>query len=171
MFTMHFDVEFSPVSMTSRPLTIGKVAMFWPSCRDHGVTMQVHEISQPITRCQARQPHAGDAVDKLTASCHVDTMAAVSWIYVGKNVKITSEWWPSVHNHINNLSKKLYKYFVGKILLELLHHLFKKSSSPLNCTFTLYKLHVILQLYLYFACSSTYCWNIAIYVHANFSYG
>ena len=53
--------------------------------------MQVRESSQPITRCKAWQPRAGDAVDKLTASSHVDTMAAVSWNYVGKNVKITSE--------------------------------------------------------------------------------
>ena len=51
--------------------------------------------------------YAGDAFDKLTASCHVDTMAAVSWNYVGKNVKITSEWQPSVHNRINNLSMKV----------------------------------------------------------------
>ena len=107
MFIMHFDVEFSSVSMTSRPTTIGKIAMFWWSCRDHDVTMQVHESSQPILRCKAWQPRTGDAVDKLTASCHVDRMAAVSWSYVGNNVKITSEWRPSVHNRINNLAKKV----------------------------------------------------------------
>ena len=101
--------------------------------RDHDVTMQVHDSSQPIT--QSVTPRAGDAVDKLTASCHVDTMAAVSWSYAAKKVKISSEWRPSVHNRINNLSKKVYRYCVDKILLEIMHP-FLKSSSPLNCTFT-----------------------------------
>ena len=107
VFTMHFDVEFLSVTFASRPPTIGKIAMFWPSCRDHDVTMQVRDSSQPITRRKAWQPRAGDAVDKLTASCHVDTMAAISWNYVGKNIEITSEWGPSIHNRINNLSMKV----------------------------------------------------------------
>ena len=80
MFTMHFDVEFSSVSMPSRPPTIGKIAMFWSSCRDDDVAKQVRESSQPITHCKAWQPRAGDAVDKLTVS-YVDTMAAISWNY------------------------------------------------------------------------------------------
>ena len=127
MFTMHFDVEFSSVSMASRPPTIAKITMFWSSCRDHDVTMQVRESSQPITHCKAWQPRVGDAVDKLTASCHVDTMAAISWNYVSKNIEITSEWKPSVHNRINNLSMKVYRYLVGKILLEIRHHFFSWS--------------------------------------------
>ena len=69
--------------------------------------MQMRESCQPITRYKAWQPRAGDAVDKPTASCHVDSMAAVSWNYVGKNVEIRSECGPSVHNRINNLSMKV----------------------------------------------------------------
>ena len=69
--------------------------------------MQVCESSQPITRCKARQPRAGDDVVKLMASCHVDTMSAISWNNVGKNVEITSKWGPSVHNRINNLSMQV----------------------------------------------------------------
>ena len=91
MFTMHFDVEFSSVSMASRPPTIGKIAMFWSSGRDHDVTMQGTRALSQSHVWKAWQPRAGAAVDKLAASCHVDTMAAVSWNYVGKNIKITSE--------------------------------------------------------------------------------
>ena len=50
--------------------------------------MQVHETSQPITRCKAWQPRAGSAVDRFWTGCHVDAMAAVWQNHIGKNIQI-----------------------------------------------------------------------------------
>ena len=70
---------------------------------DHDITMQVHESSQPITRCKAWQPHAGNAIDRFRTGCHVDAMAAVWQNHIGKNIKITFKLRPSIHNRIANL--------------------------------------------------------------------
>ena len=50
-----------------------------PPCFDHDVTMQMHKSSQPITRCKAWQPRAGNAVDRfwdwLSCRCNGCRMA------------------------------------------------------------------------------------------------
>ena len=97
--TLYFDGEFSSVSTGSRPPTIGETTMFWSSTLWSWRHMiQVHESSQPITRCKAWQTRAGYAVDRFWTGCHVDAMAAVWQNHIGKNIKITFKLRPSIHN-------------------------------------------------------------------------
>ena len=51
--------------------------------------------------------------------CHVNAMAAVWQNHLGKNIKITFELMPSIHNRIANLFMKAQRYQVGTILLEI----------------------------------------------------
>ena len=72
-------------------------------------------------------------VTLLTASetgCHVDAMAVVWQNHIGKNIKITLELRPSIHNGIANLFMKAYKYQVDTILLGIVPLFVKKLGSP-----------------------------------------
>ena len=60
-----FWCQISSVSMASRPPTIDKTSLFIRRRCDHDVTIQLHESSQPITRCKAWQSRAGNAVDRF----------------------------------------------------------------------------------------------------------
>ena len=107
--------------------TIGKTAMFWSS------TLWSWR-SQPITCCKSWQPRPGNTVYRFWAGCHVDAMAAVWQNHIGKNIKITFKWRPSIHNRIANVSMKAKRYQVSKIIFEIVPPFLKKPGSP--------KLHV-----------------------------
>ena len=75
IFALHFDVEFPSESILSRPPTIGKIDIFlivvsW-SWRHNADTWE-------LSASHILQSIAGDAIDQLIASCHVDTMAGMS---------------------------------------------------------------------------------------------
>ena len=92
--------------------------------------MQVHESSQPITRCKAWQPRAGNAVDRFWFGYHVDAMAVVQQNRIGKNIEITFKLRPSIHNHIAKLFMGASRYQVGTILVEIVPPFLKKLGSP-----------------------------------------
>ena len=92
--------------------------------------MQVHESSQPITRCKAWQPRAGSAVDRFCTGCHVDAMAAVWQNHIDKNIKITFKLRASIHNRIANFFMEAWRYDVGTVLLEIVPPFSYKARVP-----------------------------------------
>ena len=124
----------------STPQRSGRPPCFGRRGCDDDVTMQVHQSSQPITRCKAWQPRAGSTVDRFWTGCHVDAMSAIWQNHIGKNIQITFKLRPSIHNRIANLFMEAWtwwRYKVGTILLEIYSApFFLKTLGPLNCTFT-----------------------------------
>ena len=112
------------------PQQSGRPPCFGRRRCDNDVTMQVHESSQPITRCKAWQPRAGSAVDRFWTGCHVDAMAAVWHNHIGKNIKITFKLRPSIHNRIANLFMEAWRYEVGTNLLEIVPPFSYKARVP-----------------------------------------
>ena len=69
MFTMHFDVEFSSVSIASGSPTIDKIAMFWSSCRHNADAPELsanHTLQSMTTTCWWRRWQA----DGLLSCCY-----------------------------------------------------------------------------------------------------
>ena len=78
--SLYFSRKLSPVSMASRPPTIGKTICFGLGRCDQDATIKVHESSQLTTRCKKNDNHV--PVTPLIGS--EPPVMSVQWLPYGK---------------------------------------------------------------------------------------